>query len=138
MPFYHHLKIVKAYQALVQDVNNHPVLIIMPTRYIETVRYFTNNSNIGQPLNHIVSDLSQKSSLTFIFALSTKVILIFLYLFDILYNLTLLVLVTQKMDYGLNFYKNFPNISRQVKWWNEFKTKLCSKENVELFSRQKQ
>ena len=34
--FCQHLKIIKAYHALVQDVNNHLVLIIMPTWYIQT------------------------------------------------------------------------------------------------------
>ena len=29
--FYSYLKLIKAYQKLVQDVNNHPVLIVMPT-----------------------------------------------------------------------------------------------------------
>jgi len=32
--FYSYLKLIKAYQTLVQDVNNHLVLIVMPTGYI--------------------------------------------------------------------------------------------------------
>ena len=38
--FYQYLKIIKAYQALVQDVNNYPVLVIMPTGYIQFFRWF--------------------------------------------------------------------------------------------------
>ena len=34
--FYQYLKIIKAYHVLVQDVNNHPVLIVTPTGYIES------------------------------------------------------------------------------------------------------
>ena len=38
--FYSYLKLIKAYQTLVQDVNNHPVLIIMPTGYINYFKWF--------------------------------------------------------------------------------------------------
>ena len=45
LPFYQYLTLIKVYRTLLQDINNHPVLIVMPTRYIETVRdyhqYFT-------------------------------------------------------------------------------------------------
>jgi len=37
--FYCYLKLFKAYQTLVQDVNNHPVLIIMPTGYINYFKW---------------------------------------------------------------------------------------------------
>ena len=40
IPFYQYLKIIKVYQALVQDVSNHPVLIVMPIGYIESFKWF--------------------------------------------------------------------------------------------------
>lgn len=40
IPFYQYLKIIKAYRTLLQDLNNHPVLVVMPTGYIETFRYY--------------------------------------------------------------------------------------------------
>ena len=66
--FYSYLKLIKPYQTLVQDVNNHPVLIVMPTELYYTV-------NIGQLLNLIFSNLFQKCSLMFIFVQLIKVIL---------------------------------------------------------------
>jgi len=38
--FYQYLKIIKAYQALLQTITMKPVLIILPTGYIETCRWF--------------------------------------------------------------------------------------------------
>jgi len=38
--FYQYLKIIKAYRALLQDINNHPILLIMPTRFIQTFKYY--------------------------------------------------------------------------------------------------
>jgi len=38
--FYSYLKLIKAYQMLVQNVNNHPVLIVMPTGYINYFKWF--------------------------------------------------------------------------------------------------
>ena len=38
--FHSYLKLIKAYQTLVQDVNNHPVLIVMPTGYINYFKWF--------------------------------------------------------------------------------------------------
>ena len=38
--FYSYLKLIKAYQTLVQDVNNHPVLIIISTEYINYFKWF--------------------------------------------------------------------------------------------------
>jgi len=38
--FYRYLKLIKAYQMLVQDVNNHPILIVMPTGYINYFKWF--------------------------------------------------------------------------------------------------
>ena len=40
LPFYQYLKIIQAYKPLLQDINNHPVLIIMPIGYVESVRYY--------------------------------------------------------------------------------------------------
>jgi len=37
--FYSYLKLIKAYQTLVQDVSNHPVLIVMPTEYINYFKW---------------------------------------------------------------------------------------------------
>ena len=37
--FYQYLKIIKAYRTLLQDINNHPVLLIMPTGFIQTFKY---------------------------------------------------------------------------------------------------
>jgi len=39
IPFYQYLKIVNAYRSLLQDLNQHLVLIVAPTRYVETLRY---------------------------------------------------------------------------------------------------
>jgi len=39
IPFYQYLKIVKAYRSLQQDLNQHPVLIVAPIGYVETLRY---------------------------------------------------------------------------------------------------
>jgi len=39
--FYQYLKIIKAYQALLQTINGKPVLVILPTGYIETCRWFS-------------------------------------------------------------------------------------------------
>ena len=38
--FYQYLKIIKAYQALLQTITMKPVLVILPTGYIETCRWF--------------------------------------------------------------------------------------------------
>jgi len=38
--FYDYLKLIKAYQTLVQDVNNHSVVIVMPTGYINYFKWF--------------------------------------------------------------------------------------------------
>jgi len=38
--FYEYLKIIKAYRSLLQSINNHPVLIVLPTGYVETCRFF--------------------------------------------------------------------------------------------------
>jgi len=38
--FYQYLKIIKAYQALVHSITMKPILIILPTGYIETCRFF--------------------------------------------------------------------------------------------------
>ena len=40
--FYGYLKLIKAYQTLVQDVNNHLVLTIMPTAYINYFKWSHN------------------------------------------------------------------------------------------------
>ena len=39
IPFYQYLKIVKAYQSFLQNINQHLVLIIPPTRHVDTLRY---------------------------------------------------------------------------------------------------
>jgi len=38
--FYQYLKIIKAYQALLQTITMKPILVILPTGYIETCRWF--------------------------------------------------------------------------------------------------
>ena len=38
--FYQYLKIIKAYRSFLQILNNHPVLIILPTGYVETCWFF--------------------------------------------------------------------------------------------------
>ena len=38
--FHSYLKLIKAYQTLVQDVDNHLVLIVMPTGYINYFKWF--------------------------------------------------------------------------------------------------
>jgi len=38
--FYQYLKIIKAYRALQQDINNHPVLLVMPTGFIQTFKCY--------------------------------------------------------------------------------------------------
>jgi len=38
--FYQYLKIIKAYRSLLQIINHHPVLIVLPTGYVETCRFF--------------------------------------------------------------------------------------------------
>ena len=40
IPFYQYLKIVKAYRSLLQEFNQHPVLIVVPTGYVETLRFY--------------------------------------------------------------------------------------------------
>lgn len=40
IPFYQYLKLIKAYRTLLQDINNYLVLVVMPTCYIEAVRYY--------------------------------------------------------------------------------------------------
>ena len=40
LPFYNYLKIIKAYKSLLQILNSHPVLIIIPTGCLETIRYY--------------------------------------------------------------------------------------------------
>ena len=37
--FYQYLKIIKAYRSLLQIINHHPVLIVLPTGYVETCRF---------------------------------------------------------------------------------------------------
>ena len=40
MSFYQYLKIILAYRSLLQTLNDHPVVIILPTGYVETWRFF--------------------------------------------------------------------------------------------------
>ena len=40
IPLYQQLTLIKVYRTLLQDINNHLILIIIPTGYIETVRYY--------------------------------------------------------------------------------------------------
>jgi len=38
--FYQYLKIIKAYQAVLQTITMQPILVVLPTGYIETCRWF--------------------------------------------------------------------------------------------------
>ena len=52
IPFYQYLTRIKVYKTLLQDINNHPVLIVMPTDYIENVRYYYHYFNYWTAFEH--------------------------------------------------------------------------------------
>ena len=108
--FCSYLKLIKAYQTLVQDVNNHSVLIVMPTGYINYFKWFRKHLEYWTTFELIFSDLFQKCSLMFIFVQLIKVVLKSSHHYIIHSKSMLLVLFTQNMIYVANSYKMISSI----------------------------
>jgi len=68
IPFYYYLKIVKAYRPLLQDLNQRSVLILAPTGYVESLRFYREYIECWKILSHMFFNLFKRLFLMLIYA----------------------------------------------------------------------